>query len=154
MAHSLDSATPKRSGVYFAGSIRGGRDDAALYASIIDTLRTKGHRVWTEHVGAGSIDAMGETALTEVEIYERDMAWLRTAACVVAECTIPSLGVGYELGQAEAMDIPCLILFRPSSGKSLSAMIRGNKAFTVYEYATADDALFTAIEAFIGRTTA
>jgi nucleoside 2-deoxyribosyltransferase len=147
------AASSERSGIYFAGSIRGGRDDAALYCSIIDTLRTKGHTVWTEHVGAKSIDAMGETEMSESAIYERDMAWLRSAACVVAECTVPSLGVGYELGQAEAMGIPCLVLFRPSKGRSLSAMLRGNKkAFAVHEYGEADDALFAAIDAFIASS--
>ena len=36
--------------IYFCGSIRGGRQDQALYAKIIDTLKTYG-TVFTEHVG-------------------------------------------------------------------------------------------------------
>lgn len=36
--------------IYFAGSIRGGRDDATLYHKIIETLKTYG-QVFTEHVG-------------------------------------------------------------------------------------------------------
>ena len=36
--------------IYFCGSIRAGRDDAALYAKIIDNLKTYG-TVLTEHVG-------------------------------------------------------------------------------------------------------
>lgn len=36
---------------------------------------------------------------------------------VVAEVTQPSLGVGYELGRAVALNKPILCLFRPQSGR-------------------------------------
>lgn len=36
--------------IYFCGSIRGGRDDAALYKRIIDQLKQYGE-VLTEHIG-------------------------------------------------------------------------------------------------------
>lgn len=35
-------------------------------------------------------------------------------AVVVAECTIPSLGVGFELGVAWKLDLPTLALYRPA----------------------------------------
>ncbi|XP_073775739.1 5-hydroxymethyl-dUMP N-hydrolase isoform X1 [Danio rerio] len=56
---------------------------------------------------------------------------------IVAEVTQPSLGVGYELGRAVAMNKRILCLFRPFSGKVLSAMIRGASAkplFQVQDY--------------------
>ena len=37
---------------------------------------------------------------------------------VVAEVTQPSLGVGYEIGRAVAMEKPILCLYRPSDDKS------------------------------------
>ena len=40
--------------IYFCGSIRGGRDDAALYRRIIDQLREYGE-VLTEHVGDANV---------------------------------------------------------------------------------------------------
>lgn len=40
--------------IYFCGSIRGGRDDAALYRRIIDQLKQYGE-VLTEHVGEANI---------------------------------------------------------------------------------------------------
>ena len=40
--------------IYFCGSIRGGRDDAALYKRIIDRLKQYGE-VLTEHVGDASV---------------------------------------------------------------------------------------------------
>jgi len=68
------------------------------------------------------------------------MDWLRSSQVVVAEVTQPSLGVGYELGAAEALGIPVVCLFRPAAGRSLSAMLRGNKHFTVVEYADLQEA--------------
>nr|XP_025846964.1 2'-deoxynucleoside 5'-phosphate N-hydrolase 1 [Vulpes vulpes] len=70
-------------------------------------------------------------------IYERDLAWLQQADVVVAEVTQPSLGVGYELGQAVALNKRILCLFRPQSGRVLSAMIRGaadGSRFQVLDY--------------------
>ena len=55
----------------------------------------------------------------------RDVALLQQCSVVVAEVTVPSLGVGYELGRAVAMGKQVLCLYRPQEGKLLSAMIRG-----------------------------
>jgi 2'-deoxynucleoside 5'-phosphate N-hydrolase len=45
--------------IYFAGSIRGGRDDVNLYFEIIDYLKSFGE-VLTEHVGDNSLSSNGE----------------------------------------------------------------------------------------------
>ncbi len=126
--------------IYFAGSIRGGREDIKIYQEIIAFLRTKGD-VLTEHVGLEGINAMGEADKTESYIYERDMSWLNQSDIVIAEVTQPSLGVGYELAYAEKLQIPVICLFRPSSGNHLSAMIRGNKYFKVMDYSNLEDVL-------------
>ena len=93
--------------IYFAGAIRGGREDAQLYENIIAYLEEKG-QVLTEHVGSTDLSWEGETARKDEEIYNRDMEWLQSADIVVAEVTTPSLGVGYELGVAEKLQIPIL----------------------------------------------
>ncbi|XP_069811165.1 5-hydroxymethyl-dUMP N-hydrolase [Dendropsophus ebraccatus] len=112
--------------VYFCGSIRGGREDQALYQRIIQLLQRYG-TVLTEHVGSPEISEAGEDAREEGDriIYDRDSMWLQQADVVVAEVTQPSLGVGYELGRAVAINKKILCLFRSSSGRVLSAMIRG-----------------------------
>ena len=85
--------------VYFAGSIRGGRQDAELYRKVIAALKEK-HQVLTEHVGDLSLSTVEDKG--DKVIYEQDTAWLRDCDVVVAECTQVSLGVGYELAYAEA----------------------------------------------------
>ncbi len=118
--------------LHFCGSIRGGRSDRALYADIIDNLREHG-TVLTEHVGSVDVETE-EMDVSDREIHDQDVAWLRRADAVVAEVTTPSLGVGYELGLATEQGTPVLALYRPASDHALSAMVRGNPAVTVVEY--------------------
>lgn len=110
--------------IYFAGSIRGGRDDVKLYAEIIAYLSRFG-TVLTEHVGDHALFEK-EVNRPNEDIYKQDMGWLDAADIIVAEVTQPSLGVGYEIRQAEAMDKPIICLWRAGNGRSLSAMIAGN----------------------------
>ena len=119
--------------IYFAGSIRGGREDAQLYENIIAYLEEKG-QVLTEHVGKTDLSWEGETSRKDEEIYNRDMEWLQSADILIAEVTTPSLGVGYELGIAEKLQIPILCLYRLENGKSLSAMVKGNNNLSCQEY--------------------
>ena len=118
---------------YFAGAIRGGREDAQLYENLIAYLKEKG-KVLTEHIGCTDLSWEGETSSKNEEIYNRDIKWLQSADIVVAEVSTPSLGVGYELGIAEKLNIPVLCLYRPGEGNRLSAMISGNAIFTCREY--------------------
>lgn len=46
--------------VYFAGSIRGGREDAAVYKRIIDYINAT-DTVLTEHIGLGSLSVKART---------------------------------------------------------------------------------------------
>ena len=120
--------------VYFAGSIRGGRDDAALYARLIARINESA-RVLTEHVGAPSIEAMGEAGKTDRDIYIQDMNWLRESDLVIAECSTPSLGVGYELAFAEKLGKPVHIFFDSRRG-TLSAMLTGDDYFHIHYYSS------------------
>ena len=124
--------------IYFAGSIRGGRDDAELYRQIIQLLSKYG-TVLTEHVADSQLTEWGEKDRGEAEIYERDMKWLSEADVVVAEVTTPSLGVGYELAKAEELGKRILCLYRPQKDRRLSPMITGNSRTPVTEYGAPDD---------------
>lgn len=62
------------------------------------------------------------------------MNWVRESDVVVAEVSTPSLGVGYEIGQAESMGKKILCIYRNGSPKNLSAMIEGNNRVKVLKY--------------------
>jgi 2'-deoxynucleoside 5'-phosphate N-hydrolase len=120
--------------IYFAGSIRGGREDKQKYFELIEFLSTQAE-ILTEHVGSKSLGGSGETELHDDAIYQRDLEWLSSADAVVAEVTTPSLGVGYEIGIAEKLGKPILCLFDESrSGFRLSAMLSGNSKVQTFRY--------------------
>lgn len=123
--------------VYFAGSIRGGRADAGLYGRVIRHIQ-KEHIVLTEHIGDLSLSKLEGDS--DVAIYEQDTAWLREADLVIAECTTPSLGVGYELAYAESHNIPVHIFYDKSRTR-LSAMLAGDKYFYIHPYVGEEELL-------------
>lgn len=125
--------------VYFAGSIRGGRADAELYGRVIRHIQ-KEHIVLTEHIGDLSLSNLEDVENSDVAIYEQDTAWLREADLVIAECTTPSLGVGYELAYAESHNIPVHIFFDRSRTR-LSAMLAGDKYFYIHPYVGEEELL-------------
>ena len=117
--------------VYFAGSIRGGRADAELYRQMIEHIQ-KTDVVLTEHVGNLTLSKTEGLPNRDVAIYEQDTAWLRESDLVIAECTTPSLGVGYELAYAEKFGKPVHIFYNKRRA-NLSAMLSGDKAFHANE---------------------
>lgn len=120
--------------IYFAGSIRGGREDKLIYFEVIKLLSKYGV-VLTEHIGKSELSEMGETLMTDEEIYQRDINWINESDIVIAEVTRPSLGVGYEIGYAELKGKKIVCLYRDiGSGKNLSAMISGNSTLKVIKY--------------------
>ena len=123
--------------IYFCGSIRGGRQDASRYASMIRRLSLYG-TVLTEHVGDSSLTDLGGDGTNEY-IYERDTAWLRESDILIAECTTPSLGVGYELAYGEAHGKPVHIFYGGDDPRRLSAMLAGNPAFHKHFYRTEEE---------------
>lgn len=123
--------------IYFAGAIRSGREDLALYLEMVELLRPHG-AVLTEHIADDQLSSLGESE-DDRAIHDRDLAWLKEADCLVAEVTTPSLGVGFEIGKATEWGLRVICLFRPSSGRALSALIAGSDRVTVREYHRAAD---------------
>ena len=119
--------------IYFAGSIRGGRNDAEIYYQIIEFLREYGE-ILTEHVGKKDLNELGESVLSDKQIHDRDMKWLLESDIMVAEVTNPSLGVGYEIGRAIENGKKILCLYKKPKNNKLSAMISGSKKIKNIEY--------------------
>ena len=71
----------------------------------------------------------------DVAIYEQDTSWLRESDVVIAECSTPSLGVGYEMAYAEKHAIPVHIFYDARRG-NISAMLTGDKYFHIHPYSS------------------
>lgn len=132
--------------IYFACSIRGGRDDAELYGQLVTYINTKA-TVLSEIFADKTLTPQGSAGASS-DIYAKDIAWVKEADAIIAEVTNPSLGVGYELAKAEEWKKPILALFRDTDDRKLSAMIDGSPYLTVVYYTSLDDAKL-AIDTFL-----
>ncbi len=129
--------------IYFCGSIRGGRVDAGLYQKMISFIKENDF-VMTEHIGDPNLNLLEQGRDRDKRIYEQDTQWLKESELLIAECTCPSLGVGYELAYAEKLGIPCHIFYNRTKTQ-LSAMLTGNPYFNIYPYSTEEE-LFVFLE--------
>lgn len=138
--------------IYFAGSIRGGRVDAELYRRMIDYIQET-DTVLTEHVGKPELSPLERSSSVsrDAQIYARDTAWLRESELLIAECTCPSHGVGYELAYAEKLGIPCFVFYNQTKVK-LSAMLAGDPYFDIRPYETEAELFETLDEILNGNT--
>jgi 2'-deoxynucleoside 5'-phosphate N-hydrolase len=109
--------------IYFACSITGGREFEGVYQELVAALGQAGHQVLTAHLaesGAGAWEAeQGPQA-----VYARDTDWIRECDVLIAEVSVPSHGVGYEIAFALGLGKPVLALHQ--TDRRVSKMITGN----------------------------
>jgi nucleoside 2-deoxyribosyltransferase len=118
--------------IYFAASIRGGRELAGQYTELVSLLSKYGH-VLTRHVADNDL-LSEEKRFSDEEIFSRDMAWLKESDLVIAEVTQPSIGVGYEIGAAVGLHLPVIALCSTASAGAVSAMVSGNPGIRLICY--------------------
>ena len=109
--------------IFLSGSIRGGRQLLETYRFMYAALEEAGAEVLSWHVADPDLEE-NESKMTEQDIYDRDMGLLAKSDALIAEVTVPSTGVGYEICRALDRKIPVLCLHRPDV--VVSAMVLGN----------------------------
>lgn len=126
--------------IYFACSITGGREFEPVYQAIVRALTEEGHEVPTAHLAESGVTAL-EAVIHPREVYERDVAWIRSSDVLIAEVSVPSHGVGYEIGFALGIGKPVLALHQERH--KVSKMISGNPDpnLTVMPYRTPEEAI-------------
>ena len=124
--------------IYFGGSIAGGRKYLETYQKIVAYLKSPGHQVLTEHVVQPDVLEL-EEKFTPEHIYTRDIQWIKSCDCLIAEVSNPSLGVGYEICYALRIKKPVLCLYQ--KGIFLTRMLTGNtsEGLLVKEYESDSD---------------
>lgn len=126
--------------VYFCGAIRGGRELQPLYERVIGHLQRRGYEVLTSHVGrADVLEREQPGGERDRAIFERDLAWLHQSDLVIAEVTVPSLGVGVEIALAVGIGRRVVCLARHDA--ALSALVSGWPALEVHRYLDEAEAL-------------
>ena len=108
---------------YFACSITGGREFESVYQDLTAAMLADGHEVPTAHLAASTVVEV-EAVVSAGEVYERDVTWIEAADALIAEVSVPSHGVGYEIGYAlnAGKRVLCLSL----DGRKVSKMVSGN----------------------------
>jgi nucleoside 2-deoxyribosyltransferase len=126
--------------IYFACSITGGREFESVYQAIVRALAEDQHVVPTAHLAQSGVTE-AESVITPDEVYARDTAWLRGCQVLIAEVSMPSHGVGYEIGLSLGLGKPVLALYQ--EGRRVSKMISGNPDpnLSVRSYQTPEEAV-------------
>ena len=109
--------------IYFACSITGGREAESVYQALTQALIDDKHVVPTAHLAEPNVVFL-EKVVAPRDVYERDVGWIRACDALIAEVSVPSHGVGYEIGFALGEGKPVLCL--AEKGKAISKMITGN----------------------------
>jgi len=133
--------------IFLSGSIRGGRQMLQVYMKICNLLQEQGHEVLSFHVADPDLEKK-ESVMSEEEIFKRDMGFMEKSECLIAEVSMPSIGVGYEICSALRYGLPVLCLHTMQA--NVSAMILGNTSpdLVIKQYAN-DQELQEEIASFL-----
>ena len=118
--------------IYFSGSIYGGRQKLETYQKLIQELQKK-HQVLNEEVADESV-VQKEEGIPDEEIFERLEKKLEQADLIFAELTVPSLGVGYEIGYADSHQKRIIGIYDETVTPKITTMLRGNKRIQLIPY--------------------
>ena len=135
--------------LYFACSVTGGRECEPVYQALTQALLEDGHEIPTAHLADAGVVEM-ELRVSAGEVYSRDVTWISEAAALIAEVSVPSHGVGYEIGYALMLGKRVLCLAH--NQRKVSKMITGNPDpnLSFRTYAEASEAVGLARD-FIAR---
>jgi len=131
--------------IYFACSITGGREFEHIYQALVSDLLRNGHEIPTAHLADSAVMDL-ESIVSPQDVYTRDIEWILAADALLAEVSVPSHGVGYEVRVALGAHKPVLCLYQ--EGRRISKMISGNPdpALEVRMYQDAGEAIRLARE--------
>ena len=118
--------------IYFCGSMTGDRSKQKNYEEIINYLK---------NYGTILNDFVADKTVTDYEpeyVFNRDSNNMKNADVVVADISIPSTGVGFELGYFYHLEKPVLTVY-DSSYKLPTSLVRGADTFTVKSYSSIEE---------------
>jgi nucleoside 2-deoxyribosyltransferase len=116
--------------IYLACTVRGDRGAVAPLRSLVEALERDGHTILTKHLLDDGVET-AEAALTEAEVYARDIDWLESCDLLIADASGSSYGVGFEvgyvLGRSDRTQQRVLLLYRADRRDAISRLISGNR---------------------------
>lgn len=123
--------------IYVSGSIYGGTQKIDIYKILIEELEKYGEVVDKQIADPNTI--ANEAYQNDEDIYKDLELKLMAADIVFAEVSVPSLGVGYELGFADKIGKKIVAVYDENYTEKVSTMIRGNKRIRLIPYKNIDE---------------
>jgi nucleoside 2-deoxyribosyltransferase len=115
--------------IYLACTVRGDRGAVTALRSLVASLEHAGHTILTKHLLEDDVES-AEAALSEAEVYARDIGWLESCDALIADASGSSYGVGFEvgyvLGRSDRTSQRVLLLYRADRRAQISRLIAGN----------------------------
>lgn len=118
--------------IYFSGSIYGGRQKLESYKKLVKELAKFG-KVLNEEVADDNV-LISEESVSDNDVFESLVNRLEQADVVFAEVTVPSLGVGYEIGYADKTNKRIICVYDKTVTPKLTTMLRGNNRLKIIPY--------------------
>ncbi|MFR8145631.1 MAG: nucleoside 2-deoxyribosyltransferase [Clostridia bacterium] len=118
--------------IYFSGSIYGGRQKLEAYKKLIKELSKFG-KVLNEEVADDNV-ILDEANTKDSDIFESLEERINKADLIFAEVTVPSLGVGYEIGYADKTNKRIICVYDKTVTPKLTTMLRGNNRLKIIPY--------------------
>lgn len=123
--------------IYTSGSIYGGLEKIDTYKILIKELGKYGEVLNKQIADPNTI--ANEVNQNDDDIYKDLEQKLINADILVAEVSVPSLGVGYELGYADKLGKKIIAIYDENYTKKVTTMIRGNKRIKLIPYKNIED---------------
>jgi nucleoside 2-deoxyribosyltransferase len=115
--------------IYLACTVRGDRGAVTALRSLVEALERGGHTILTKHLLDDGVDT-AEAALSEADVYARDVEWLDSCDLLIADASGSSFGVGFEvgyvLGRSDRTHQRVMLLYRADRRDKISRLIAGN----------------------------
>lgn len=115
--------------IYLACTVRGDRSQLQAARAVAERLEALGHEVLTLHLLDEGVDRK-EAALSDREVFERDVRWLEECDVLVAEASGSSYGVGFEVGyvagRAAQSGQRVIVFYEAARRGTVSRLVSGN----------------------------
>ena len=118
--------------IYFSGSIYGGRQKLNTKKKLVKELSKFG-KVLDEEVADDNV-LIKEENITDNNVFETLVKKINIADVIFAEVTVPSLGVGYEIGYADSHGKKIIAIYDKTVTPKITTMLRGNKNLKIISY--------------------
>lgn len=118
--------------IYVSGSIYGGTQKIDTYKILIEELEKYGEVLDKQIADPNTI--ANEVYQKDEDIFNDLEEKLIIADVLIAEVSIPSLGVGYELGFADNHNKKIIAIYDKNYTPKVTTMIRGNKRIKLIPY--------------------